>query len=72
MDVSPRRRDYPDDRVLERLRLAAEAKAAADAELKAAVLAASKAGGSVRVTAEIAHLSTRTIQNWLKDEPPRR
>lgn len=66
MEVSPRRRDYPSDKILERLRLAAEAKAAADDELRAAVIAASKAGGSIRVIAEVSQLSTRTIQNWLK------
>jgi predicted butyrate kinase (DUF1464 family) len=67
VQVSPRRRAFPDDRELERLRRAAEAKAAADAELKAAVVAAAAAGGSVRVIAETSGLSTRTIQNWLKD-----
>lgn len=67
MDVSPRRRLVPDAAALDRLVKAADAKAAADAELKAAVRAAKAAGGSVRVIAEAAGLSTRSVQDWLKD-----
>lgn len=66
MRVSPRRRELPDEATLERLRKAAKAKRAADAELKAAARSAKEAGGSVRVIAEVADLSTRTVQNWLK------
>jgi dihydrodipicolinate synthase/N-acetylneuraminate lyase len=66
MDVSPRRRDIPDAVALDRLLKAAGAKTDADAELKAAVRAAKAAGGSVRVIAEFAHLSTRTVQDWVK------
>lgn len=67
MRVSPRRQALPDDRDIERLRRAAESKLAADAELKAAVRAAAASGGSVRVIADLAKLSTRTVQNWLDD-----
>lgn len=66
MVVSPRRRELPDAGSLERLRQASEGKARADSELKAAVRAAKEAGGSVRVIAEIANLSTRTVQDWIK------
>jgi transposase len=49
-----------------RLRAAAARADAASVELKAAVSAAWRAGGSVRVIAEELGKSTRTIQNWLK------
>ncbi|MFF1633990.1 hypothetical protein [Leifsonia sp. NPDC058248] len=65
--MSPRRRDYPSAAAIDRLRNATQAKTAADAELKAAVQAAKASGGSVRVIAELANLSTRTVQDWLKD-----
>lgn len=67
MDVSPRRRQVPDAAALDRLLKAADAKAVADTELRAAVRAAKEAGGSVRVIAEAAGLSTRSVQDWLKD-----
>ncbi|MBX9640892.1 MAG: helix-turn-helix domain-containing protein, partial [Mycobacteriaceae bacterium] len=40
--------------------------AAAAAELQAAVLAARRAGGSVREIADELGKSTRTIQNWIR------
>lgn len=51
----------------ERLRAAASNVNNAVAELKAAVQAAWRAGGSVRVIAEELGKSTRTIQTWLDD-----
>ncbi len=69
MQVSPRRRDYPDEGAMRRLEEAGARREEADAELRAAVYAAKDAGGSVRVIAEAARLSTRTIQNWLRDRP---
>jgi transposase-like protein len=67
MDVSPRRREFPDEGALKRLRDATMARTHAEAELRAAVRVARAAGGSVRVIAEVAGLSTRTVQQWLKD-----
>jgi transposase-like protein len=67
MDVSPRRRELPSEDALRRLREAAVARSAAEAEIRAAVRAARVAGGSVRVIAEEAGLSTRTVQQWVKD-----
>lgn len=48
----------------QRLLAALKGKAAADEELKEAVAAALRAGGSVREVAKIAGLSTRTVQDW--------
>ncbi|MDN4616386.1 hypothetical protein P5G50_18215 [Leifsonia sp. F6_8S_P_1B] len=62
----PRRREYPPEPALQRLREAGEKRAEADAELRAAVYAAKDAGGSVRVIAEEARISTNTVQVWLK------
>lgn len=50
----------------ERLHTAASGVDAAAAELKAAVQAAWRAGGSVRTIAAELGKSTRTIQNWLE------
>lgn len=50
----------------ERLRMAEDGVAAAVAELQAAVLAAWRAGGSVREIADELGKSTRTIQNWIR------
>lgn len=55
------------DEASQRLVRAGNRKREADAELKAAVLAAKDAGGSVRVIAEQAQISTRTVQNWLAE-----
>jgi hypothetical protein len=68
MDVSPRRREFPDEDALKRLRAAVDARAQAEAEIRAAVRAARAAGGSVRVIADEAGLSTRTVALWLKDD----
>jgi hypothetical protein len=68
MPVSPRRREFPTEDALKRLQAAAETRADAEAEMRAAVRAARAAGGSVRVIADVAGLSTRTVQLWLKDE----
>lgn len=68
MNVSPRRRELPTDAALRRLQNAAAVRSDADAEMRAAVRAARDAGGSVRVIAEVAGLSTRTVQLWLKDD----
>lgn len=67
MDV-PRRRQFPSEAALKRLQDAATERANADAEMRAAVRAARDAGGSVRVIAEVAGLSSRTVLSWLKDE----
>lgn len=69
MQVSPRRRDYPDEGAMRRLQEAAERREAAESELREAVYAARDTGGSVRVIAELAQLSTRTVQDWLRDRP---
>lgn len=50
----------------ERSRLLAAAKASAD--LRNAVQAAHKAGGSIRDIAQLSGLSTNTIQRWLKEK----
>ncbi|TXI63394.1 helix-turn-helix domain-containing protein [Mycolicibacterium mageritense] len=50
----------------ERLHAAANGVDAAAAELKAAVVAAWRAGGSVRTIATELGKSTRTIQTWLE------
>ena len=63
----PRHRELPDDDSIARLERAVEGRRKSDAELRAAVVAAVDRGGSVRAVAEMAHLSTRTIQNWIKD-----
>lgn len=68
MDV-PRRRQLPDDEAVEKLVRAAEARRHAEAELREAVYAASDAGGSIRVIAELAQVGTRTVQDWLKNRP---
>ena len=65
----PRRRDEPDDKTVARLERAAKRKQAADEELRAAVYAAADAGGSIRVIAEFAQLSTSTVRIWLKQRP---
>jgi hypothetical protein len=62
--MSPRpRNEIPDDLAV-RLAKVTAAKAVADAEHKAAVLAALDAGGSVRRVADLAGLSPTTVQNW--------
>lgn len=52
-----------------RLRKAANAVTVADTELRAAVRAAWRAGGSVREIAAAAGKSTRTIQDWVSGTP---
>lgn len=47
---------------------AVEVKADGDARVRAAVLAANEAGGSVRDIAELTGYSTNTIQRWLKEK----
>ncbi len=67
MPVSPRPRREPGPEELERLRRLATRRRAVDAELRAAVIAASAAGGSVRVIAQAGNLSTSTVYHWLKE-----
>lgn len=62
----PRHRELPDDASIARLARAVQARKAAEAEFRAAVIAAVNGGGSVRAVAEMARLSTRTVQDWLK------
>ncbi len=49
------------------LRAAGEQRVAADAQLRAAVLAAVDTGGSIREVARLGQLSTHTVQQWLRD-----
>ncbi|MCE0459522.1 hypothetical protein [Curtobacterium flaccumfaciens] len=63
----PRPRDTPDAEALQRLRKAGTSRRKADAELREAVIAASRAGGSVRVIAEVGQLSTFTVRTWIKE-----
>lgn len=63
----PRPRDMPEPEALQRLRRAGNSRRKADVELREAVIAASRAGGSVRVIAEAGHLSTFTVRNWIKE-----
>lgn len=63
----PRPRDTPDAEALQRLRRAGTSRRKADAELREAVIAASRAGGSVRVIAEVGQLSTFTVRTWIKE-----
>lgn len=62
-----RPRQELDDAHRERLERAAEARRQSDAEMKAAVLAASAGGGSVRVIADAGKLSTATVRKWIAD-----
>jgi transposase-like protein len=50
-----------------RIRAARDAKTVADAELRAAVVAALEAGGSVREVAKVAGLNPDTVQRWSQD-----
>ena len=51
----------------ERLERAATARRSAEAEMRAAVIAAATTGGgSVRVIAEAGQLSTATVRDWIK------
>lgn len=62
--VSPQARGIipPDD--AQRLAAARDAKEAADDEFRSAVVDALKAGGSIREVAQLAEISTRTVQDW--------
>lgn len=59
-------RSTPDAETMQRLISAKDRRRAAEAELRAAVQAARDKGGSIRVIADAAGLSTRTVQDWLK------
>lgn len=63
----PRPRDMPEPEALQRLRRAGTNRRKADAELREAVVAASRAGGSVRVIADAGQLSTFTVRTWIKE-----
>lgn len=63
----PRPRELPDDAALDRLRRARAKRRAIDTEMREAVIAASRAGGSIRVIAEAGQLSTATVRNWVKE-----
>ena len=65
--MSPRPKQPPAGEVAELLRAAGEQRVAADAQLRAAVLAAVDAGGSIREVARLGQLSTHTVQQWLRD-----
>jgi len=66
--MSPRTRQLPADMSADLLRVAGEAKVSADVKLKAAVIAASAAGGSVREIARLAQLGPSTVQAWLHEQ----
>jgi transposase len=53
----------------ERIRLALQARDDAIAEVQAAVVAAVRNGGSIRTVAELAAVSTSTVQRWLDAAP---
>lgn len=62
--VSPQAKGIiPPDKA-RRLDAAREARDQADDEFRSAVVAALKAGGSIREVAELSGLSTRTVQDW--------
>jgi transposase len=65
--MSPRRRGSIPDAERERLLAALGGTRAADDELRAAVLAARGADGSVREIAALIGKSTNTIQRWTRD-----
>lgn len=65
MHVSRPRKEL-DDEHRQRLENAAISRRKSDAEMKAAVIAASQAGGSVRVIATAGGLSTATVRDWIK------
>lgn len=67
MTVAPRPKNLPPETALRRLAEAATAVDKARAELKAAIIAASEAGGSIRVLASVGGISTRTVQDWLQE-----
>lgn len=50
-----------------RLKRARRAKEAAEREFREAVVAARQAGGSIREVAELAAISTRTVQDWASE-----
>lgn len=62
--VAPQKRGTLTDAEQVRIRAAMDAQATAYAELKAAVLAASKRGASVRELADFTGMSTNTISRW--------
>lgn len=65
---NPKRTLAPSDE--QRLRTALDAHEASYSELRAAVLAASDNGASVRVLAEFLGKSTNTISRWKTDARP--
>lgn len=65
--VSRPRRPPPSE-VSRRLQNAARRRAQAERELRAAVVAALAADGSVREVARLAQLSTNTVQSWALGE----
>jgi transposase len=62
--VSPQAPGIIPTNLAERLAAAKAARDEADAEFRAAVVDALKAGGSIRAVAEVSGLSTRTVQDW--------
>lgn len=62
--MTPQPRGVVPPATARRLKRAAESKRAADLELRAAVVAALRAGGSVREVAVLTQLSTNTVQRW--------
>lgn len=62
--VSPQARGIIPPDNANRLAAARDAKEAADDEFRSAVVDALKAGGSIREVAQLAAISTRTVQDW--------
>lgn len=62
--VSPQPRGIIPPSQAKRLDAARDAREKADDEFRTAVVAALKAGGSIREVAELSGLSTRTVQDW--------
>lgn len=64
MAVAPRAKQIPSDKAAARLQAATEARAVAEADFRLAILEALDSGGSVREVADLAKVSTRSIQDW--------
>lgn len=62
--VAPQRRGIVPPENEQRIRDALAGKEAADEELRAAVVAALKAGGSIREVMRVSGLSNDTVQRW--------
>ncbi|MGH3804085.1 MAG: hypothetical protein ACRDTD_28915, partial [Pseudonocardiaceae bacterium] len=65
--VTAQRRGVIPEAESSRILAALKSRAAAEVELRAAVVAGLRAGGSVREMAEVTGMSTNTIQRWGHD-----